>query len=344
MINYFLLIALIILTGLLFYGCRTLYVPKYEGPLTERWDGKRFNNPNGNDMGDFRALMKWQRKNKRGVWQEIESKAYESIAFSNVESDAIYYKQINHATVLIQHKEMNILTDPVYSKRASPFTALGPKRYRQPSIPFDELPKIDVVVISHDHYDHLDVATLKKLSERDGPTIYVGLATKKFLEKFKIKNVVDMDWGESKQNGNITIHMLAAKHWSNRFLSPRKTLWGSWMFTSDAKKIYFAGDTGYDKHFKEIKEEFGHIDLALIPVGAYKPRFFMEHVHMPPEHAYKAHQDLDPDVSFAIHWGTFQLTHEAMFDPINELQEIIDNENDTRFHYDLHHDQYYKID
>ena len=335
---------MIIIGGLLFYGCRTLNVPTYKGPITERWDGKKFNNVNGNAMGSFRDLMKYQRKNKKGVFEEISPVAYKNIDFGAVNKNSIYYKQVNHATVLIQHDGLNILTDPVYSKRASPFTLIGPKRYREPAIPFDELPKIDIIVISHDHYDHLDVATLKRLSERDNPTIYVGLGTKAFLEKFKIKNVVDMDWGEEQTINDLKIHFLPAKHWSNRFLSPRKTLWGSWMFSSAKKNIYYAGDTAYDSHFKDIKEKFGTIDLALIPIGAYKPRFFMEHVHMAPEVAFKAHKDLDPAASLAIHWGTFQLTHEGMFDPVNELEEILKKENDYRFHYDINHDQYYKID
>lgn len=344
MVNYFFLLMLIIICGLFLYGCKTLSVPKYKGPITENWDGKRFNNPSGNEMGSFVKLMRYQSKTKRGVFEVLPETKYKKIDFADVDRQAIYYKQINHATTLVQHKGKNILTDPVYSKRASPFTFMGPKRHREPAIPFDELPKIDIIVISHDHYDHLDIATLKRLSERDEPTIYVGLGTKAFLEKFKIKNVVDMDWGDHQMNGEIKVSFLPAKHWSNRFMSPRKTLWGSWMFSSKEKNIYYAGDTAYDNHFKAIKDEYKTIDLALIPIGAYKPRFFMEHVHMAPEIAYKAHQDLAPSTSFAIHWGTFQLTHEGMFDPVDELQEILQTENDNTFHYDRNHDQYYKID
>jgi len=342
MINYIVIAALILSVVLFFYGCKTLHVPKYNGPVTERWDGKQFNNANGNEMGDFRELMRYQRKNKRAKWEIVENKVDVSEHYPSVDNE-IRYKQINHATILVQHTNVNILTDPVYSKRASPFQWTGPKRHRQPAIDFDNLPEIHVVVISHDHYDHLDVATLKRLSERDAPTIYVGLGTKAFLEKFKIKNVVEMDWNEKRQHDGVEITFLPAKHWSNRFLSPRKTLWGSWMFSSAQRNIYFAGDTGYDQHFKDIKREFGTIDLALIPIGAYKPRFFMQHVHMAPEDAYLAHQDLQPEVSFAIHWGTFQLTHEGMFDPIDELQVILDQHGDESFHYDRDHDQLYTI-
>ena len=325
-----------------FYGCKTLHVPTYDGPITERWDGKKFNNVNGNDMGDFRALMKYQFKNKKAKWEVIDTPSDCRTTYPPSDEE-IHYKQINHATILVQHKSKNILTDPVYSKRASPFSWTGPKRYREPAIAFESLPKIHAVVISHDHYDHLDIKTLQRLSERDAPYIYVGLGTKLFLEKFKIKNVVEMDWNDKVKLGEIDITFLPAKHWSNRFLSPRKTLWGSWMFSSKNRNIYFAGDSGYDTHFKQIRKDFGKIDLALIPVGAYKPRFFMQHVHMAPEDAYMAHQDLNPEVSFAIHWGTFQLTHEGMFDPVDELQEILDKEGDTRFHYDKNHNQYYSL-
>lgn len=343
MLNYILVILGLLLVFLVFYGCKTFHVPRYKGPITERWDGKRFNNANGNEMGSFNKLFQYQMRNKRAKWSKIEQTKTDQNNFVATENSAIYYKQINHATVLVQHAGKNILTDPVYSKRASPFSWAGPERYREPSIPMDSLPKIDIVVISHDHYDHLDVKTLKKLSKRDAPNIYVGLGTKKFLEKFGIKNVTEMDWQEKRQDDDLEITFLPAKHWSNRFMSPRKTLWGSWMFSSSTKNIYFGGDTGYDTHFKDIKESFGQIDLALIPVGAYKPRFFMQHVHMAPEDAYKAHQDLSPTTSFAIHWGTFQLTHEGMFDPVDELQAILDETKDGSFHYDRDHDQYYKI-
>ncbi len=342
MIHYLLFLLLIVTIGLTFYGCKVLHVPTYKGPITERWDGKKFSNPSGNEMGDFRALMQYQLKNKRSKWDVIKNhiKPFDYKAYNH---SSIYYKQINHATVLVQHAGLNILTDPVYGKRASPFSWSGPKRNRPAAIPFEDLPKIDLIVISHDHYDHLDVPTLKKLNERDTPMIYVGLGMKAYLEKFKIKNVVEMDWGDKTEQNGMSIHFLPAKHWSNRFLSPRKTLWGSWMFTTSSKTIYFAGDTGYDDHFKQIKKDFPTIDLALIPIGAYEPRFFMQHVHMAPEDAYKAHQDLASKKSFAIHWGTFQLTHEGMFDPIDELQVILDQHNDEAFHYDRQHDQYYEI-
>jgi L-ascorbate metabolism protein UlaG (beta-lactamase superfamily) len=287
--------------------------------------------------------MKYQLKNKKAKWVKIDKSPSQRLHFPSVADHSIHYKQVNHATVLIQHKGQNILTDPVYSKRASPILWAGPSRYRPPSIPFDSLPKIDVIVLSHDHYDHLDVETLKKLSNRDAPKIFVGLGTKAFLEKFDIKNVIEMDWFDDYINKEIKITFLPAKHWSNRLFSPRKTLWGSWMFSSTEKNIYFAGDTGYDDHFKRIKQDFPNIHLALIPIGAYKPRSFMQHVHMAPEDAFLAHKELAPETSFAIHWGTFQLTHEGMFSPIDELQEILDKENDNSFHYDRNHDQFYKI-
>lgn len=332
--SQYLLIFILVVLLLTIYSCATLYVPTYKGEKTDHFDGRKFYNPGGHKMGDFRKLMKYNRQNKRKKWefQDIETIHTEVISDFDTEGDVRFY-HINHATMLVQMDGINILTDPVYFKRASPFSWAGPKRYRDPGIPFDLLPRIDVVVISHDHYDHLDVNTLKRLAKRDNPQILAGLGHKKFLKKFKLRNVEEMDWGEAVEINGVEIHFEKALHWSNRAFSPRKTLWGSYMFIGSSK-VYFAGDTAYENHFSEIKEKFQNIDLALIPVGAYTPRFFMLHVHMDPEHAVKSHLDLDPRLSYAIHWGTFQLTHEGMFDPVEELDSICQTKSISNFIYD----------
>ena len=333
------LIALILTIN----GCRTLVVKSYKGPRGDHFNGRKFYQPGGNKMGDFRELMAYQLTNRRAKWHKYVPKQTVSDPPPHSLSEGIGYKHINHSTVLIQLNGVNILTDPIYVKRASPFQIVGPSRYRSPSIPYEELPPIDVVLISHDHYDHLDVKTLKRLSDDHHPTILVGLGLKAFLEKFDIANVIEMDWHDQQSVRGVDFTFLTAIHWSNRGMSPYKTLWGSYMIEGPLSTVYFAGDTGYGDHFKEIANKYPSIDLALIPIGAYVPRSFMQYVHMPPEDAFKAHLDLNPAKSFGIHWGTFQLTGEGMYDPIDELQVILDQHGVDNFHYDRYHDQYYHL-
>ncbi len=330
------LIIILVIIALVAISCATLRVPTYQGDVSDHFDGKKFYNPDGPGMGDFRALMKYNRKNKRAKWeyQEVESPIKESILDFN-EGGKVRYFHINHATVLIQMDGKNILTDPVYFKRASPFSWAGPKRYREAGIPFEFLPRIDAVVISHDHYDHLDINTLKRLRDRDDPVIYAGLGHQGFLKKFKLHNTTELDWHQNDKLGPIDITFTPALHWSNRAFSPRKTLWGGYIIKGSST-IYFAGDTAYGKHFTEAKEQYGPIDLALIPVGAYTPRFFMLHVHMDQQQAAQVHQDLEAKESYAVHWGTFQLTHEGMFDPVMELEKACSEKGIEHFYFDKH--------
>lgn len=341
--KYILALGILLIILLCLSACETLHVPDYKGKKSSHFDGKKFHDPNRAPMGNFWKLMWYKWTNKRAKWPTIEPTENTRL-YKNKVYDEIQYQQINHGTVLVQHAGLNILTDPVYSKRASPFQWIGPKRYRQAAIPFEKLPPIDVVMISHDHYDHLDIKTLQRLRDQNNPRILVGLGMKAFLAKFDLTNVEEMDWQEVHQMEQVKFTFLPCKHWSNRFASPFKSLWGSWMISSPTKQIYFAGDTGFSNHFQDIKDTFQNIDLALIPIGAYVPRFFMKHVHMAPEDAMKAHQVLNPSRSLAIHWGTFQLTEEGMFDPIDELQVLKDSLKIDNFDYDRAHDMYYKMD
>ena len=331
--SQFLFISLVFVL-LIAISCATLNVPTYKGEVSDHFDGKKFYNPDGPGMGDFKELMKFNRKNKKAKWkfQESESSVKSVINDFDTEGEVRYF-HINHATVLIQMDGVNILTDPVYFKRASPFATVGPKRFRSPGIPFEYLPRIDAVVISHDHYDHLDVHTLKRLRERDNPIIYAGLGHEAFLRKFKLNNVKALDWHQTGQIKGVKITFTPAVHWSNRAFSPRKTLWGSFVIKASST-VYFAGDTAYSPHFKDTKDAYGPIDLAFIPIGAYIPRSFMLHVHMDPQQAVQTHIDLETKESFAIHWGTFQLTHEGMFDPIKELTAACSESQIENFHFD----------
>ncbi|GLR15431.1 MBL fold metallo-hydrolase [Portibacter lacus] len=329
-----LLIIILVLVVVIAVSCATLNVPTYQGEKTDHFDGKKFHDPDGRGLGDFGKLMKYNRQNKKAKWEFQETSDFSLEQIDNFTTEGkVRYFHINHATVLMQMDGMNILTDPVYSKRASPISWAGPKRFRDPGIPFDKLPKIDAVLISHDHYDHLDISTLKKLRDRDNPTILAGLGLKGFLRKFKLENVVELDWNEETEINGLTFTFTQAIHWSNRAFSPRKTLWGGYVIKGSSS-IFFAGDTAYGPHFTDIKEKYGPFDLALIPVGAYTPRFFMLQVHMDPQQAFQTHMDVDAKESYAIHWGTFQLTHEGMYDPVDELTVACDSAGVDNFYFD----------
>lgn len=338
---YFILVIIALLLVLLIFNYNKLTVPAYRGKISDHFNGKKFVSHDNNQMGTFKDLLVYQIKTRQVKWPTLNESDVEFGTVDVKVDVGIKYKFINHATILIQHQGVNIITDPVYVKRASPFQFMGPSRRRPPSIRYEDLPKIDLVLLSHDHYDHLDLTTIIKLSNDHSPLFLVGLGLKRFLERFNVKNVHQMDWQEVYQFKGLDLTFLPAKHWSNRGLSPFKTLWGSFMIQSSTKTIYFAGDSGFDKHFQEIKDQFKHIDLAFIPIGAYIPRNFMKYVHMPPEDALKAHKILSPTKSLAIHWGTFKLTGENMYDPVDLLQELMDNEGITNFDYDRHHNQYY---
>ena len=343
MIGY---IAIFSLTMSLFLmGCKVLTVPTYKGPESDHFDGKKFHMPTGNEMGDFKELMSYQIKNKKARWPYLPMEPTFTETIVDRAGDEIRFLHINHATVLLQHYGVNIITDPVFSKRASPWDLVGPKRHRGPAISIDQLPTLDIILISHDHYDHLDIKSLKKIQSNHSCKIIVGLGLKAYLNRFGIENVIEVDWDQCIDLGQgLKITFLPAKHWSNRGWSPYKTLWGSYMIESPIKKIYFAGDSGFGPHFDNIKSNHPTIDLALIPIGAYIPRSFMKYVHLDPIEAVKAHQVLNPIQSLGIHWGTFQLTGEGMFDPADLLEEECVRLGIDNFTVDRHHTIYYFIE
>jgi L-ascorbate metabolism protein UlaG (beta-lactamase superfamily) len=232
---------------------------------------------------------------------------------------------INHSTVLIQLDGLNILTDPVYSPRVGPFSWVGPRRHRDPGIPFDELPPIHAVLISHNHYDHLDLPTLGRLAERHRPRILVPLGNTALLESEGIAGGEDMDWWQSTTVGTaLRVTLVPARHWSGRGLDDRfRTLWGGFVIEGSGGPVYFAGDTGWGRHFAEIRRRFGPMRLALLPIGAYQPRWFMKAAHISPAEAVRAHLTLGAGTSLAIHYGTFQLSDEGQDQPLFDLRRAV---------------------
>lgn len=244
-----------------------------------------------------------------------------SIPPSAVESPSLLVTFVNHSTVLLQQPGLNILTDPVWSERASPVSFLGPRRHRLPGIEFDRLPPIHAVLLSHNHYDHLDLPTLRRLAaSRQQPIFVAPLGLDRYLESRGITPARQLDWGDSLAVPGATIHAVPAIHFSGRSPFDRnQTLWSGYVIQSAFGAIYFAGDTGFGPHFAWIRDRFGAPRLALLPIGAYEPRWFMSPVHMNPEEALEAHRILGATTSIAIHHGTFQLADEAIDAPRRRL-------------------------
>jgi len=233
---------------------------------------------------------------------------------------------IGHATLLLQVGGVNILTDPHLTERASPVSFAGPKRHMPPALSIAELPHIDVVVVSHNHYDHLDVGTVKQLNRQGGgpPRFFVPLGQKAWFTSEGIDNVAELDWWDRAHYRGLDIHMVPVQHWSARTPWDRnETLWGGWIIEHANLRFFFSGDTGYSKDFADIRSRFGPIDLAAIPIGCYEPRWFMKANHVNPEEALQIHRDLGARRSVGIHWGTFRLTDELLDEPPRKLAEAL---------------------
>ena len=230
---------------------------------------------------------------------------------------------IGHSTFLINNGEINILIDPVFSERVSPFSFVGPKRMIPPAIKINQLPKIDIVLISHNHYDHLDIASLSKLSNINSETIFlVPEGDKKLLVNASIKNTFEFKWWDNFQLNGTTFTFTPAKHWSARGLfDESRSLWGSWHVTNKSLSLFHAGDTGYSDDFKLIKKRLGKIDLALIPIGAYSPYWFEGYSHVTPDEAIQIAIDLEATKSIGMHWGTFILSDEPILEPKEWLKK-----------------------
>jgi L-ascorbate metabolism protein UlaG (beta-lactamase superfamily) len=236
---------------------------------------------------------------------------------------------IGHATVLLQVGGLNVLTDPQFSERASPVSFAGPKRVVPPAIALDTLPHIEVVVISHNHYDHLDEASVLALARQPGgpPRFYVPLGVGAWLRARGIEPAGELDWWDARDVGTsgVRVHLVPVQHWSARTLWDRdETLWGGYVLEAPGYRVFFAGDTGYSRDFADVASRFGRFDLAVLPIGAYEPRWFMSRQHMDPAEAVQAQRDLHAAQSLGVHWGTFVLTDEPLDEPPKKLAEALD--------------------
>jgi L-ascorbate metabolism protein UlaG (beta-lactamase superfamily) len=286
-----------------------------------------FKNVHSYEENDFWDFLKWRRERAK---KEIPGP--QSYHFPLAKNDPNFLRQnhdrntvtwIGHATILLQMAGYNILTDPHFSKRTSPVQWAGPERVAPLGLALEDLPPIDIVVISHDHYDALDEQTIKKLRQRPGgekTRFYVPLGLKNWFAIRGVDNVFVMDWWDRHQDENLEIIAVPVQHWSKRSIFSRnKTLWAGWVINASAFRFIFVGDTGYSPHFKEIGEKLGPFDLAAIPIGAYEPRWFMARHHVNPAEAVQIHKDIGSKKSVAIHWGTFILTDEPLDEPPQKL-------------------------
>lgn len=311
--------AVILITG------ASLSTPKYRGDKSGHFDGQRFRNSGGAAAKGLVDVLKWMTHRRRGPWTRIESVFGKKPSF-RVEGSQMAITFVNHSTLLIQTGGLNILTDPLWSQRASPFSWAGPKRMRPPGIRFEDLPPIDVVLISHNHYDHLDVTTMRLLVAQHHPRIFTPLGMKAFMDKKGFTAVVDMDWWEHRIiSDQLTLHAVPAQHFSGRGLFDRDaSLWCGYMLQFGNQYIYYAGDTGYGPFVQEISKKFQPVALAFLPIGAYLPTWFMSPIHTSPEDAVQMHLDLQAGQSIGIHYGTFPLADDGMEQPKLELARELD--------------------
>ena len=228
---------------------------------------------------------------------------------------------IGHSTFLIQTAAGNFLTDPMYSRCAGPLNMFGPWRVRQPAVPFDDLPAISTVLLSHNHYDHCDLRTLGMLAERFDPLVVTPLGNGALIRSAGIRRIEELDWWQAAKTSALPITLTPAQHFSARGpLDRNLALWGGFTLMADGARMFFAGDTAYADFFRDVRQRLGPIQLALLPIGAYEPRWFMQIIHMNPAEAVQAHLDLEARESIAMHFGTFQLTSEGIDEPLRALE------------------------
>ncbi len=325
----------IIIFSLFLNSCSVIQKTEIKYSRSKQFNGNSFINMNNIEMQDELDILSWFAELGDSRWPQWINSEFGPSPVDRVGIDEMIVTFINHSTVLIQVDGLNILTDPVWSFVVGPFGRIGLKRHRNPGIRFEDLPQIDYVLISHNHYDHMDIPTLIKLSESYQPKFIVPLGDKELLNNNGIENVIEMDWWDHIiLENNQKIFFVPSQHSSQRGLFDRyKSLWGGYVITSTGGPIYFAGDTGFGPHFYKIKELFGKMRFCMLPIGAFKPEKLLEKFHMSPKEAVKVHQILESQLSIGIHWGTFKQTIEAYLDPINYLQEALNEVdlNDSKF-------------
>lgn len=301
--------------------------PYYGGPTSDHFNGTRFFNPNGIEPLGLKDVIRWNLGEKRARWPRQLDLASPARPASKVSGGDLRVTMIGHASMLIQVADLNILVDPVWSPRVSPVSFAGPKRVIEPGIEFDHLPPIDVVIVTHNHYDHLDLATLKRLCETFNPLILTPLGNDTIIRiAVPDARIVPLDWSESWEVDGVTFTAEPCHHWSARGLRDRSmALWAAFVIETPAGRIYHVGDTGFHggRNYRALAEKYGDFRLAILPIGAYEPRWFMEAQHQNPSEAVEGFRLINAAHAIGHHFGTFQLTNEPIGAPVDHLAEAL---------------------
>ncbi|OFW20253.1 MAG: hypothetical protein A3G21_26675 [Acidobacteria bacterium RIFCSPLOWO2_12_FULL_66_21] len=292
---------------------------------SDHFDGRRFFNPTGATGQPFAAVLRMLREPRLPWPARVDLVPARPPALDGAAAAVTF---IGHSTFLIQTAAGHILTDPMYSERAGPLTMFGPRRVRPPAVRFEDLPPISVVLLSHNHYDHCDLPTLARLAKRFDPLVVTPLGNAPLVQSAGLRRVEELDWWQEARTSAVPIVLTPAQHFSARTpLDRNRALWGGFMLVAGGARIFFAADTAYAPFFRDVRQRLGPIDLALLPIGAYEPRWFMQAVHMNPAEAVQAHLDLEAAESIGMHFGTFQLTTEGVDDPLRALEDALRAEN-----------------
>lgn len=315
----FIIIAIVLLTVIIGY---LLSAKGYDGNKTDHFDGKKFQNLSGVPANGLPQVFKYITTRKPEAWTRNYETFVRDTPLEIPEHHQVKITFVNHSTFILRYDNMTVLTDPVWSKRCSPVQFAGPARFRPPGVRFEDLPPIDLVVISHNHYDHLDKITIQKLIKEHNPKFVVPLGLDHLIRKWGATHIEALDWWQTSSFNDLKVKSVPANHFTSRGTFDRdQTLWCGYILEKNGHKVYFAGDTGYGDIFKEIGKHEVTIDVSLIPIGAYLPRWFMSPIHVSPKESVMIHKDVNSQQSIGMHFGTFALADDGPDRPLIDLSQ-----------------------
>jgi L-ascorbate metabolism protein UlaG (beta-lactamase superfamily) len=305
-------------------ACTAAMLPEYRGARSNHFDGRHFFNQEPFEEQQPAELARWQLSRHRGAWPDSAAIAAPAPP-RRVSGGEVRVTMVNHATVLLQLDSLNILTDPVWSARVGLEGTLGVKRHRPPGIPFDSLPPIDIILISHDHYDHMDLPTLMRLQRRYHPRIITGLGNPGYLASQGVQGAEQLDWWQSAQLGaGVRVTAVPARHWSGRSLSDRyERLWEGFVIEGARDTVYFAGDTGWGRMYAELHAHWSRFTLALLPIAPFRPRWYMARKHLSPDDAVRVAIATRSATMIPMHWGTFELGDDGESEAVDTLRSVV---------------------